>query len=78
MWIFNPQQYASWTRGKMGDLWEISLLDHVFKHAKHVEFSSPLLTPLFRNFAGTTDPEVRPGVNFSLCFSPVFEFSTKF
>ena len=29
----------------MGDLWKTSFLDHVFKHAKHVEFSSPFLTP---------------------------------
>ena len=37
----------------MSHLGETSVLDHVFKHARHVEFSSPLLTPLFRNFAGT-------------------------
>ena len=37
----------------MGDLWKNSFVDHVFTHAKHIQFSSPFLTSLFRNFAGT-------------------------
>ena len=51
--IENPKTCCLLDSRKIGDMWKISLLDHVFKHAKHIEFSSPFFTPLFRNFAGT-------------------------